>query len=285
RLVYAFDDGPELVETVTVPGAPFVLDDARAAAVEQALRLLHLIAGISYYKAAVPAQIRIDSGPIDAATARLMETIYLNGLGEFAYRNGLDLHERIRFPHGDAAALPAPALGLSEHALVAIGGGKDSLVSIEALRALGVDQTVTWIGGSQLIRACAERPGLATLNIGRALAPELFDYNRQGAWNGHIPVMAVNSAILVLVALLHGVDQVVFSNERSASYGSLIRSEDGQTTTEVNHQWSKGWAFESAFGDYVNSHVAADLHYYSLLRPMSELAVARQFARNDHYDA
>ena len=29
ELVYAFDDGPELVETVTVPGAPFVLDDAR----------------------------------------------------------------------------------------------------------------------------------------------------------------------------------------------------------------------------------------------------------------
>ena len=32
-----------------------------------------------------------------------------------------------------------------EHALVAIGGGKDSLVSIEALRAAGIDQTVTWI--------------------------------------------------------------------------------------------------------------------------------------------
>ena len=32
RLVYAFDDGPEMVETITVPGAPFVLDEARAAA-------------------------------------------------------------------------------------------------------------------------------------------------------------------------------------------------------------------------------------------------------------
>jgi hypothetical protein len=58
---------------------------------------------------------------------------------------------------------------------VAIGGGKDSLVSIEALRRAGVDETVTWIGGSQLIRACAERTGLPTLNLGRALAPELFD--------------------------------------------------------------------------------------------------------------
>jgi len=280
RLVYAFDDGPELVETITIPGAPFILDAARAGAVQRALQLLHLITGVSYYKAAVPEEIRIESYAIDAETAELLESVYVNGLGEFAYRNGLNLHGKIRFPHAADAHASAPALGLREHALVAIGGGKDSLVSIEALRALGVDQTVTWIGGSQLIKACAERTGLPTLNLGRALAPQLFDYNREGAWNGHIPVTAVNSAILVLAALLHGVDQVVFSNERSASYGSLIEG-----TGEVNHQWSKGWAFESAFGDYVEKHVAADLHYYSLLRPLSELAVARQFTRTDRYDA
>ena len=281
RLVYAFDDGPELVETVTVPGAPFELDGARAEAVEQALRLLHLMAGVSYYKAAVPPQIRIEAYGIDADTAAFMATVYVSGLGEFAYRNGLDLHGRIRFPvASDSGAGDAQAQGLRPHAMVAIGGGKDSLVSIESLRALGVDQTVAWIGGSQLIKACAERTGLPTLNIGRALAPQLFDFNRQGAWNGHIPVTAVNSAILVLAALLHGVDQVVFSNERSASYGSLIEG-----TGEVNHQWSKGWAFEQAFASHVRRHVAADLQYYSLLRPLSELAVARQFARIDRYDA
>ena len=285
RLVYAFDHGPELVETITIPGAPFALDPARAEAAQRALRLLHLIAGVSYYKAAVPPEIRIDSYAIDADTAALLDTIYLNGLGEFAYRNALDLHGRIRFPRGDAARAAAPALGLDHHALVAIGGGKDSLVTIEALRAAGVAQTVSWIGGSQLIRACAERTGLPTLNIGRALAPELFDYNRQGAWNGHIPVTAVNSAILVFAAIVLGVDQVVFSNERSASYGSLILAPDGTVTGEVNHQWSKGWAFEQAFGEHVERHVARDLHYYSLLRPLSELAVARQFAKTDRYDA
>ncbi len=309
ELVYAFDDGPELIETVTVPGAPFALDAARGAAVERLLRLLHLIAGVSYYKAAVPEQIRIDTYAIDADTAALLELIYVNGLGEFAYRNGLNLHGKIKFPVGPSpqpspasgrgssgAALsetlplplagegrgegPAPALGLREHALVAIGGGKDSLVSIEALRALGVEQTVTWIGGSQLIKACAERTGLPTLNLGRALAPQLFEYNRQGAYNGHIPVTVVNSAIMALAALLRGVDQVVFSNERSASYGSVIEG-----TGEVNHQWSKGWDCERAFGEYLQKHVAADLRYYSLLRPLSELAVARQFARGDRYDA
>ncbi|MEF3080814.1 UDP-N-acetyl-alpha-D-muramoyl-L-alanyl-L-glutamate epimerase [Luteimonas sp. SMYT11W] len=285
RLRYAFDDGPELIETVTVPGAPFALDAARAEAATQALRLLHLIAGVSYYKAAVPTDIRIEGYAIDAATAALLEDVYVHGLGEFAYRNGLDLHGKIRFPHDATATAGAPALGLRTHALVAIGGGKDSLVSIEALRALGIEQTVSWIGGSQLIRVCAERTGLPTLNIGRQIAPELFEYNRQGAWNGHIPVTAINSAILVLAAVLHGVDQVVFSNERSASYGSLIKDASGGETREVNHQWSKGWAFERAFGDHVQARVAADLHYYSLLRPLSELAVARQFAKTDRYDA
>ena len=287
RLAYAFDDGPELVETVTLPGAPFAPDGARAQAAVKALRLLHLVAGVSYYKAAVPGDIRIDGYAIDDATAALLEDVYLHGLGEFAYRNGLDLHGRIRFPRaagnaarGDDGDSRAPGLQLRRHALVAIGGGKDSLVSIEALRAAGIDQTVAWIGGSQLIAACAARTGLPTLNIQRQLAPELFEYNRQGAYNGHIPVTAINSAILAFAAVVLDADQVVFSNERSASYGSLIEG-----TGEVNHQWSKGWAFEQAFAAHLAREVAADLRYYSLLRPLSELAVARQFAKIDRYDA
>jgi hypothetical protein len=307
-LVYAFDDGPELIETVRVPGAPFALDGARAEAVEHALRLLHLIAGVSYYKAAVPPEIRLDSYAIDADTAAFLTEIYENGLGEFAYRNGMSLRGKIVFPsevapssgpsghllpRGEGTVLPLPSgegwgegtglakkLGLRHHALVAIGGGKDSLVSIEALRAANVAQTVTWIGSSPLIKACAERTGLPTLNIERKLAPELFEMNKRGALNGHIPVTAVNSAILALAALLVDADQVVFSNERSASYGSLIPG-----TGEVNHQWSKGWAFERDFAAHLRKHVAGDLSYYSLLRPFSELAVARQFAKTDFYDA
>ncbi len=287
-LTYAFDENLELTEKIVFPGAPFELDDKRAVAVERALHLLHLIAGVSYYKAAVPQDIRIESQPIDAETAGFLETVYENGLGEFAYRNGLNLRGKIKFPIGPLTpALPpagagerAQALGLREHALVAIGGGKDSLVSIEALRSADVEQTVTWIGGSQLIAACAARTGLPTFNISRALAPELFELNRQGAYNGHIPVTAINSAIMLLAALLSDANQVVFSNERSASYGSLIPG-----TGEVNHQWSKGWQFEQLLGEYVEKRIAGDLHYYSLLRPFSELAVARQFARNSHYDA
>lgn len=305
-LGYAFvnHDGassPELVERITVPGAPFTavlpgstdFDARKADAVESALRLLHLVAGVSYYKAAAPAVIECANGPLDDATADFIASVYEQGLGEFAYRNGLNLRGHIAWPRGGAPRAVAPVLGLARTsarsgsidawpspALVAIGGGKDSLVSIEALRTLGASPTVAWIGSSPLIRACAERTGLATLNIARALAPELFAFNREGALNGHIPVTAVNSAILVLAALLTGHSSVVFSNEHSASYGSLIPG-----SGEVNHQWSKGWAFERDFAALVRAQVASDFDYVSLLRPFSELAVAQQFARLDQYDA
>ncbi len=280
QLVYAFDDGPELVETLVFPGAPFALSQERAAAVEKALKLAHLIAGVSYYKAAVPGRIVVETGALEPELAALLTSIYENGLGEFAYRNGLSLRGKIAFPTASADAAPAPALGLSPLALTAIGGGKDSLVSVETLRAAGVEQRAAFIGSSPLIAACIEATGLAALNVQRQLSPLLFQFNQQGAYNGHIPVTAVNSAILVVAALLADASQVVFSNERSASYGSTISG-----TGEVNHQWSKGWEFERGFAAYVHRHIAADLHYYSLLRPLSELAVARQFARIDRYDA
>src|SRR4249919_659601 len=281
RLLYAFDQGPELAETIRFPAAPYALDPPRLAAVGRALRLLHLIAGVSYYKAAAPLRLVTDQ-PLEPALRTLLTEVYELGLGEFAYRNGLHLRGKLRFESGDGDDAPgaAPVLGLPARALVAIGGGKDSLVSIEALRRAGIDQTVSWIGSAPLIRACAERTGLPMLNIERKLAPELFEFNKQGALNGHIPVTAVNSAILCVAALLHDADQVVFSNEHSASYGSLIPG-----TGEVNHQWSKGWDFERDFAAYLRGHVASDLRYYSLLRPFSELAVARQFARLDRYDA
>jgi hypothetical protein len=278
ELAYAFDDGPELVERIAFPDAPSVPEERRAG-FAAALRLLHLIAGVSYYKAGVPPAIALDEGPLDDATADLVEAVYRNGLGEFAWQNRLDLDARIAFPRAaGATARRAPPLGLQRRTLVPIGGGKDSLVTVELLRAADEPATCAWVGGSQLIAACAARTGLASLAIGRTLSPVLFELNRRGAWNGHIPVTAINSAILVCAALLYGHDAIAFSNERSASSATL---EDGGR--EVNHQWSKGWAFEQRFGDWVHAYVAPDLDYFSLLRPLSELAVTRLFAKLTRY--
>jgi UDP-N-acetyl-alpha-D-muramoyl-L-alanyl-L-glutamate epimerase len=278
QLVYAFDHGPELVERIVFPDAP-ALPPTRQAAFDAALRLLHLIAGVSYYKAGVPAQILIESGPPDAATAELLDALYLHGLGEFAYQNKLDLREHIRFPRAGSST-PAAVLDLPARSLVPVGGGKDSLVTVELLKQHGETATAAWVGNSPLIAACVAQTGLPGLNIQRQLAPELFEYNKAGAWNGHIPVTAINSAILAVAAVLYGYDAIVFSNERSASAATLEYA--GQA---VNHQWSKGWEFEQRLAAWLRSHVAADLSYCSLLRPLSELAVTRLFARESRYDA
>ncbi|MBS0571506.1 MAG: endonuclease domain-containing protein [Proteobacteria bacterium] len=278
QLVYAFDDGPELVERIGFPDAP-ALPAARKAAFDAALRLLHLIAGVSYYKAGAPGELIVEGAPLDAATARLLDQVYLHGLAEFAYRNRLDLRGRIRFPHGGGAPAAAPALGLGRRTLVPIGGGKDSLVSVEMLRRLGEPATAVWVGESALIAACAQRTRWPLLNLKRTLAPELFEYNRLGAYNGHIPVTAINSAILICAAIAYGFDAIAFSNERSASAATL--EYDGH---KVNHQWSKSLEFERALREHAKAHIAADLDYFSLLRPWSELAVARAFANEARYD-
>ena len=304
ELAYAFDDGPELVEQIGFPGAP-VVPKERERAFDSALRLLHLVAGISYYKAWIPPRIEIDNGAVDEATASLLDELYVHGLAEFAYRNGLDLRKRIAFPrfsirddnlsssfrsrpessdfatHG-AGSGPIPgrddketnSVELPHRTLVPIGGGKDSVVVVEALKAIGAEASAVWVGNSPLIASVAARTGLPMLNISRELSSVLFEYNRMGAYNGHIPVTAINSAILTAAAILYGFDSIAFANERSASSATL--EYEGR---EVNHQWSKGWAFERAFAAYVHSHVATDLDYFSLLRPFSELAVTRAFAK------
>jgi len=281
NLVYAFDNGPCLTETLVLPGAPFYLDPLRTAALQRALQLLHLIAGVSYYKAALPRKINIENYAIDQPMATLVETIYEKGLGEFSYRNKLNMQGRFRLPvkAKQSMYIPPPVLALKHHALTAIGGGKDSLVSIQALQKANLSQTLTWIGNSTLIQACTERTGLPQFNIQRTLAKELFAINQQGAWNGHIPVTAINSAIMLLAAIALGYDQIVFSNERSANYGSQIKG-----IGEVNHQWSKSWEFENQFSEYIQTYIVPNLHYYSLLRPLSELAIARQFAKNTYFD-
>src|SRR5579875_1507181 len=61
ELVYAFDDGPELVERVRFPGTPPLSHD-RGPAFDAALRMLHLFTGISYYKAGLPPRIEVETG-------------------------------------------------------------------------------------------------------------------------------------------------------------------------------------------------------------------------------
>ena len=110
QLVYAFDKGPELIERIAFPDAPSLAPE-RQTAFDAALRLLHLIAGVSYYKAGVPGEIVVEGAPLDTATAALLDELYLHGLAEFAYQNKLELRGRISFlpPSGEGGRAASAA--------------------------------------------------------------------------------------------------------------------------------------------------------------------------------
>jgi hypothetical protein len=273
-------DGRELQERIVFPYAPWPVDASRQAAFMRALELLHLIAGISYYKAGLAVRTDTGESRVDEEMAGFLNGLYLNGLAEFAYVNGLDLSGLIEFRvntgaaslSGDDAAYP---VDLPERALVAMGGGKDSLVCLQMLKTAGIEVQPACVGGSMLIGETVRASGLPLIRIRRTLAAELAAMNRAGAWNGHVPVTAINSAILLCAGLLYGYRYIVFANESSASEATL---EDGQGR-EINHQYSKSLAFEKAFAAVVAHHVTPGIEYFSLLRPYSELAIAARFAK------
>jgi hypothetical protein len=78
--------------------------------------------------------------------------------------------------------------------------------------------------------------------------------------------------------VLEGRDAVVMSNEWSASSATL--TVDGRG---INHQYSKSDTFESALRGVVADAVGGGLDYFSLLRPFSELWIARRFADHPEY--
>jgi len=271
----------DLSETFGFEPAPAPLPPARAEAFGRVARLLWLAAGVSYYKTAAPPVVAVPA--LSSPERAWLEALYREGLGEFAYENDVDLSQRPVFEQavfeqapGDAPAA-VTGLELPRRSLVAVGGGKDSCVSLAVLGEAGEAVVPFSIGGHRAARECAEAGGLPLVVARRALDSSLGRLNRSGALNGHVPVTAIVSLAAVAQALVTGADEVVFSNERSSNVGSFVR--DG---LPVNHQYSKGLAAERRLRAAL-AGVTPELTYYSLLRPLSELQIAAVFARHPEF--
>jgi hypothetical protein len=267
-LEYALDDEVHFVERIRFPAA----EGEPSAAL---LELLHLTAGVSYYKTAAPPAIEAD---VDAATAAFLTELYTHGLSEFGYTNGIDMRERARIEARTESPAAGEPLSLPRRTAVPIGGGKDSIVTLEALRAADEPLVAFSVGNPEPIRRTVEAAGVPHIAVERELSPNLAGLNAAGALNGHVPITAVVSAIACFAAPLYGFDAIAMSNERSASERNLVWN-----GFEVNHQWSKGVAFEHLLRGEL-ARRAPGLDWFSLLRPWSELAIARAFARLDGYD-
>ncbi|MFC3738901.1 hypothetical protein [Paractinoplanes deccanensis] len=272
-------DGPSplsFTETITLPVPP----DAREVppALHRVLDLLHVVAGVSYFKVGAPRRI-VAPKPVPPAAAEFFTAVYTKGMAEYAYRNQLPhvLEAVVEVPGG--AVLADKQDNSGGRPLSAVGGGKDSIVTLEILRAAGLDPVPFSVNPNPVIKNVNAASGLDALAARRQLDPRLFELNKAGALNGHIPVTAINSLIAIATAVWHGLGPVVMSNERSASDPNLIWNGH-----EVNHQWSKGVAAEGLLRAAVTAHAGLTEPYFSLLRSLSELHIAQLYARHDRYD-
>lgn len=280
KLTYSLDDQIQFEEVFTLPvGLPLNVDHPD---LEAALFALHLSGGASYYKTYCPKIIEIRSGSLNEQQAAFWNKLYTHGLGQFFYENQIDFRGLINFPVSAGvpsarAATPAPKAA-SGRTLVPFGGGKDSIVTAELLRASGVDQTLFRLRSHPLITELAGIADLPLLEVDRTLAPALFEQNQAGAYNGHVPITAHISFLTVVIGLLGGFERVVFSNERSSSYGNV-----DYLGLQVNHQWSKSLEAETMLRDYLSSYITTDVQYLNAIRPLSELHIAKLFSAHPAY--
>jgi hypothetical protein len=155
-------------------------------------------------------------------------------------------------------------------------------VTLEALKVAGFDVTCFALGAPSgaagPIADCIKVSGLSSVYVSRVISPALIELNKSGVYNGHVPITAILSVIALASAVLYGFDSVVMSNEHSASAPNLMMGD-----LEINHQYSKSFAFEQDLARYVETRISPDLKYFSFLRPCSEIDITRRFAKLEKY--
>ncbi len=283
-LRYGLDDQVTFSETVTFE-APFWPGPALdGPGFDRALLHLQIAAGTSYYKTAAPPVVVVEGAQLTAAEQEFHRHLYDDGLREFAVANHLPVPREVAIRSGLALAPVHPAPPATARPRIArpgglvvpIGGGKDSMVLIEAVRHLA--PRLFAVNPHPLVVELAEQSGLELIVVRRRLDPGLSILNGEGALNGHVPITAIVSLIAVVGSFLYGYDGIAMAVERSASEETVLV--DG---VPVNHQYSKSLEFERLLADLITSTVDAGLSYGSALRPYSELAIARTFARLTRY--
>ena len=243
----------------------FELTDA---AFQRACDILHVMLGVSYYKAAVPSRIEFQKQKLDQETARFFEEIYFHGLQEFAWENQLDLKERIKFPYQPQDFTSESEIQLGEEIIIPIGGGKDSLLCFDILR----DQKVLLLtlGSNPVAKELSKEFGLPLVEVVRSIDPYLLELNQQGAYNGHVPFSAILAFVLALASLVYKKRYLVLGNERSANQANTSFLD-----VEVNHQYSKSYDCELKLNRIIKNKIHPETEYFSLLRQFSEVKIAQ----------
>lgn len=243
------------------------------------LALTALVLGVSYFKLKAPFVIRCNAA-LSGRERDFVVDVYENGLGEFYARNDLKRFGKLELQAPLQIRQSVVPPRLADRSLLPIGGGKDSLVSVQLLEAAGLDFIPFAVNPKGPILGSVETIGREALYLARRLDPEMIRLGKlPGYYNGHVPSTAINSMLAALTALLFSANRIILSNERSASEGNVAF--DGR---EANHQHSKSIGFERLIADVLAEATGGALGYFSLLRPYSEARIARLFARQTRFD-
>ena len=268
-LTYGYDNALTFTETFKFA---FALSDYDPAVLDRACQLVFFMCGVSYYKAYLAPKIIIDKGELDQTAAEFFAKTYQNGLGEFFYVNKLDPHTKVPFA-ATTTSPEAPLTATGKGLLLGVGGGKDSLVTIEQLRS--VPDAATWsVNHRSQLEPLVEVIGLPHYWVERTWDLQLQELNKADAYNGHIPISAIFACVGTVTAILSGHQDVVVSNENSANEPTLHYQ-----GVDINHQYSKSLAFEQDFQALLKHNFGDSLRYYSFLRPLSEVYIAELFAK------
>jgi hypothetical protein len=275
-----FDDPTEDVTLEEVLVFPVDIDQADPV-VARLLRALHIGLGVSYYKTFVPPAFELGELFLSPAEAEYWNGVYLNGLGEFLYTNKLEPARLARFT-GNTTAGDILHLEADHAGLLALGGGKDSIVAGELLRTLTIPLSAYVLATGENHGQTAEvasAMGLELLGVQRTLDPRIMELNkRPDAYNGHVPISMVFALAGLLICAATRQRYLIVANEASAS----IPNTEWQGMS-INHQWSKSFEFESSLQMFVQTTISPDLWYFSAIRPLSSVAVAKLFARYPQY--
>ncbi|MDR2077645.1 MAG: hypothetical protein LBP39_01615 [Rickettsiales bacterium] len=285
-LRYSYDDELFFEETIEFP-LERQLDNIELEILDTAFKYLHLSAGVSYYKLFLPYSIEVRTMELDSEQADFFNTLYRKGLGEFSYKNKImDLWDRIKFPStGQSRKNPNLDFKLAKRLAIPIGGGKDSIVTLETIKNHYRDEDIVLCSTEKAPAVTGTIAASSCKNyfyVKRTISKQLLDLNKKldeiGGYSGHIPIGGIIAFILLAAGIVYGFSTILMSNERSANVGNVYFN-----GTMVNHQWSKSFEFEKSMNSFIKKYVLRNFNYISFLRPISEIHIVKIFSRLEKY--
>ena len=256
------------------PDAKKITDDIKLRKLVFSLGMVELV---SYWKITCSPSVTVLCGKLDGSQKVWWKRQYFNGLGEFFYRNGIDADfgSFMSISTADTEITGTSYEKELDGCLIPVGGGKDSIVTLDLLSGMRKNSACYLINRRESIYKEAYEAGFADSDIilsRRTLDQNMIRLNSEGYLNGHTPFSAIVAFSAVIAAYINGKKYVVLSNEASANESTVKDS-------EVNHQYSKSYQFEKDFVEYEKKYIGSGVYYFSLLRPLSEFQIAKHFAK------